>query len=194
MKKTLAAGMALALAAAASGCTSKAERIAAYMAYLQAHEKTVQAKQEAPPLVHLKVDPESGKFEELTINQQQQYEQPQQIKDDESLKLWVSMLGSGVQAASQLGSSWISSYYGYKNNQVMWSALGKNGLGGGIEVGGNAVISGSSNRADIAGHGGSSNYLSDFMNTPSVPGGESSLATGGGGIVNEAAPEAPTAE
>ena len=191
MKKNMAMGLVMALAASASGCASEAERIVAYNAYLQAHREAVQAQKEAPPLVKIKIDPQTGALEELVVNQQQQVIEPQQIKNNEELAFWGQILGATIPTVATLGSSWISGHYNYKNNQAMWAALGQGGLGGGIEVGGNAVITGSGNRAEIAGYDGSATYMADFMNSPSVPGNESSLPTGGGGVLNEAAPEAP---
>ena len=64
MKKNMAMGLVMALAASASGCASEAERIAAYTAYLQAHRDMVDAQREAPPLVKIKIDPD-GKLEAL---------------------------------------------------------------------------------------------------------------------------------
>ena len=191
MKKNMAMGLVMALAASASGCASEAERIVAYNAYLQAHREAVQAQKEAPPLVKIKIDPQTGALEELVVNQQQQVIEPQQIKNNEELAFWGQVLGATIPAAASLGTMWVSSHYNYKSTEAMWSALGNGGFGGGIEVGGNAVITGSGNRAEIAGYEGSSTYMTDFMNSPSVPGNESSLATGGGGVLNEAAPEAP---
>lgn len=190
MKKIMVTGLVVALAGTTSGCASEAERIAAYTAYLQAHRDMVDAQREAPPLVKIKIDPD-GKLEELTVNQPQQYSPPQQIKNNEELAFWGQVLGATIPAAASLGTMWVSSHYNYKSTEAMWNALGNGGFGGGIEVGGNAVITGSGNRAEIAGYEGSSTYMTDFMNSPSVPGSDSSLATGGGGVLNEAAPEAP---
>lgn len=191
MKKNMAMGLVMALAASASGCASEAERIVAYNAYLQAHREAVQAQKEAPPLVKIKIDLQTGALEELVVNQQQQVIEPQQIKNNEELAFWGQVLGATIPAAASLGTMWVSSHYNYKSTEAMWNALGNGGFGGGIEVGGNAVITGSGNRAEIAGYEGSSTYMTDFMNSPSVPGSDSSLATGGGGVLNEAAPEAP---
>ena len=181
MKKLVLA--AITITTSLSACSSKESQMAAYTAYLQAHSQAMQAQAQAPPLVKIGIDPD-GRLTELVVNQQQQVTPPQQIKNDESLAFWGQILGATIPTVATLGSSWISGHYNYKNNQAMWGALGNGGFGG-IQVGGDATITGSGNRADITSQDGSLVYAADFMNSPSVPGWESSLATGNGSIVSQ---------
>lgn len=155
MRKTMAPCLAAVMAAGLlAGCSDKQERRAAYEAYLTAHKATVQAQKEAPPLVKIELD-DIGRLKTLVVNQQQQILEPQQIKNDEALEFWGRMASVGLPVVGNIGSSWINSHYNYKSQDAMWASLGDS-LGGGIQVGGDAIISGSGNRVNLTANNGSS--------------------------------------
>lgn len=177
--------MALGIVVALTGvslaaCSDKQERMAAYSAYLSARKDTLQAQKEAPPLVKIELD-DIGRLKTLVVNQQQQFTEPQQIKNDESYAFWGQVIGTGLPVVGTIGSAWINSHYNYKNTEAMWAALGDS-LGGGIQVGGDATISGSGNRFDMIADNGSSigsTYASPLAGSESpYSGGGTSLDTG----------------
>ena len=148
------------------GCTSQLARQTEYDSYINTKLEMARLMSNAKPIIDYTGTDSGGKEFRLVVNLPMQMPDVQQIKNDESYAFWGQVLGSTIPAVGAFASSWVNSYYSYKNNQSMWGAL-DNAIGAEISVGGNAYITGSGNSITADSLGGSLN-ANDFISIPTT--------------------------
>ena len=149
-----------------AGCSSHVARQEEYNTYTSTKLEMARLQAEAKPIIDFKGTDSGGKEYHLVVNLPMQMPDVQQIKQDEAYAFWSQVLASTVPVVGTFASSWVNSYYNYKNNDSMWNAIGDS-LGGGINVGGNATITNSNNRLKMQSQGGGIT-ASDFLTNTSI--------------------------
>lgn len=148
------------------GCTSQIARQAEYDSYINTKLEMARLISTAKPIIDYTGTDSGGKEFRLIVNLPVQMPDVQQIKNDEAFAFWGQVLGSTIPAIGSFASSWVNSYYSYKNNQSMWGAL-DSAIGAGISVSGDAHIIGSGNSITADSLGGSLN-ANDFISIPTT--------------------------
>lgn len=148
------------------GCSSHIQRQEEYNTYTSTKLEMARLMAEAKPIIDFKGTDSGGKEYHLVVNLPLQMPDVQQIKQDEAYAFWGQVLGSGIPVLGSFATSWVGSYYNYKNNASMWDALGDS-IGGGIHVGGNATITNSNNKLRMESQGGGIT-ASDFLTNTSI--------------------------
>ena len=149
-----------------TGCTSQIARQTEYDSYIQTKLELARLMSNAKPIIDYTGVDSGGQEFRLVVNLPMQMPDVQQIKNNEAYAFWGQVLGSIIPAVGAFASSWVNSYYSYKNNQSMWGAL-EDAIGSGISVSGNANIYGSGNSITADSLGGSL-YANDFVNIPTT--------------------------
>lgn len=148
------------------GCSSHIQRQEEYNTYTSTKLEMARMMAESKPIIDFKGTDSGGKEFHLIVNLPMQMPDIQQIKQDEAYAFWGQILGSSIPVLGSFATSWIGSYYNYKNNEAMWGALGDS-IGGGIHVGGNATITNSNNKLRMESNGGGIS-ASDFLTNTSI--------------------------
>lgn len=168
-KKFHAAALAATIALTMTACSSKEQRLTEYAAYLGAVHEQAQKQAEAKPLVDASWTDSGGKPMRLVVNLPPEFQQVSQIKDDEWIRFWTAMAPATLNTVGTVGSQFLNSYYGYKNNKSMWDAIGDS-FGSGLKLdsgGGDVTLTGSANQVKMTGRDGS--QTASGLGTSTIP-------------------------